>query len=311
MKYLIAREVSGCSAEIPIDELRYKRVLDAKSGLIFEIELEEKLALVLENYFELELNILGLGLRWAIHEDWRWETLQRQALAINMKLVNFLNSVWMYRDHVSRSFDSVANVVGVERQRELRRLLEGAFDDNGLSAILVLRNYCQHKGLAVEGVGYKSGWLDSRNVLSQIENPRSFVTADLSISISDIERASGPDSQYAKLAKVLRESGCSKWDPREHLRRSVDEITGFHSAMRLLLEGLHGEWISSLEAILEDARQNGLDVCGLAVVQLRGDGEYEGWCHIFRELLTRRDELISTNGGATLLASKTITSSPL
>ena len=66
MQYIASSPYQGRIVSSPIDARRYEEVSSARATCLFAVEVEEKFALLLDNYFEFETELLGQAQREAI-----------------------------------------------------------------------------------------------------------------------------------------------------------------------------------------------------------------------------------------------------
>lgn len=306
MDYEITRWVAGSSDEIAIDKERFEQICTAKDGVLLGLELEERLAFVLESYHEFEVELFAHGHRWALHEDWRWKSRQDEVFALNRRLLNFLNAVAMYREHVEGEVKRRSSVPQ-DLEEEMIRELNLAFEARCLLAVSLLRNYCQHQGLGFEGVGVTNARIQATLGGDQPVE-RIFTSAVLAVRVADLSVRRNHPTQ--SLLTDLRAKKIEQWDPGPELREAVDSLTQLHSTLREYLAPKLELWQEQLNAVIREAEAAFGDIIGLCVVERRGRGNYGEPVQVFPELLARIDELKKRNGGPTVLGNRIITSAP-
>lgn len=306
-EFLITRWVCGSSDEINIDKVRFDSVRRAKAGVLLLTEYDEKMAVILDNYLEFEVEIFTHSLRWAIHEDWRWESRRDQVFTINRRLINFLNVVSMYFDHTKRIFRRLPDI-SQEQKSKLFTKLDAASSSEPMLAMIKLRNYCQHQGFGIEGVGVQiSNYNMQRRVPPSNCEIRKIISPELAIEISDLANTRG-DSGKGILSKTHATNN-NKWDPQSDIRKAVDELTHFHNEIRAELKDWYSIWRSCLSEVIEEAKVNFGKTAGLCIVERKGRGKYEDHIEVFDDLLQRVDELQIRNGNSTDLENTIVTTS--
>jgi len=69
MKYLISMRAADAPGSIEIDEAEHNLIKDARENLFEALYLEEKLDVVIENYYEYETELLSMSSRMMIFND--------------------------------------------------------------------------------------------------------------------------------------------------------------------------------------------------------------------------------------------------
>ena len=114
-KYQIRQYVVGGKAFVTICEQAYMDIKSAKENLFETLHIEEKLDLVLGNYFDLENFLLTTSLDFMIYrtQDYTW--LQKNRGEFSRKIVNLLAGCRLYADqiihHLNNIFGSGSGVV--------------------------------------------------------------------------------------------------------------------------------------------------------------------------------------------------------
>lgn len=108
------------AAPIRIDKSRYEQVKTAKSSCLFALEIEEKFALLLDNYYEFECELLRLAeasLIWP-HRDHQHSMQER--LTLDRRLVNLLTACRLYLDQTDHGLSSLFGHSSRERDNVTR-----------------------------------------------------------------------------------------------------------------------------------------------------------------------------------------------
>ncbi len=305
-QHVVTRWVCGSADEYLIDQARFNRTCIAKDGVLLCVDLEEKLAILLDNYYEFEMELFSHGLRWVMHEDWRWSTRRDLVLTINRRLLNLTNAIWMYWDQVRGELKRCKNSLESEFRKHLVKQIDSAFSSPSLLLTKILRNYCQHQDVGLEGVGVsRARYKLSRSIPKLGPEDRNFATATLAVRVADlsISRNHPARPQLDKLHRTKVE----KWDPAPALRSAIDEITKLHCELRSELSEKLDEWNADLQWVFNIAEREFPDQVALCVAEKLGRGRYRKRVEVFQDLMQRVENLRKTNGDSTNLATTIVT----
>lgn len=135
---------------IEISKLEFNQIYQARLNLgVFQI-IEERFDFLLENYTEFEKVLLDITLHTLVFGAGGFSNLER----INRRLANLLSSARVYTDqvkHLAKQFESLEiNLADI-----LKKGFMNAYDTRlGYRVMESLRNYIQHRGFAVQALGY-------------------------------------------------------------------------------------------------------------------------------------------------------------
>lgn len=152
----------GC-ATLDISEERYDSVKSAKATCIFALELEEKFALLVDNFYEFETELLKLAEAsriWPIrdHSDSMLERLK-----LDQRLVNLLTACRLYLDQTDHGISSLFGNPSDELAG-VKSFKNALYDDHwGYRFMEALRNHVQHSGLPVHIISYNSARIPGTN----------------------------------------------------------------------------------------------------------------------------------------------------
>ena len=142
------------AAPIRIDKSRYEQVKTAKSSCLFALEIEEKFALLLDNYYEFECELLRLAeasLIWP-HRDHQHSMQER--LTLDRRLVNLLTACRLYLDQTDHGLSSLFGHSSRERDNVTRFKHELYEKHWGYRFMEALRDHVQHSRLPVRVIKY-------------------------------------------------------------------------------------------------------------------------------------------------------------
>lgn len=145
-----------------IDAARYAEVKSAKATCIFALEVEEKFLLLLDNFFDFELELLKLSEISAIWAKHNHETSMLRRLSIDRRLVNLLTACRLYLDQTSHGFSRLYGKQSHEFTT-LKDFKSDLYDANwGYRLMDALRNHVQHSGLPVNGISHSWSLINGR-----------------------------------------------------------------------------------------------------------------------------------------------------
>lgn len=160
MKY----EIAGYIAHSEISEECYKTIKSAKATCLFALELEEKLALLFDNYFEFETELLKLAEASRIWKRRHHEDSMLQRLTLDRRLVNLLTACRLYLDQTEHGISSQFGKPSAALT-EVKSFKNNLYDDHwGYRFMEALRNHVQHSGLPVHTISYSSARIKGTSV---------------------------------------------------------------------------------------------------------------------------------------------------
>ena len=301
MEYRIVRQVLGNQTFIPITEKEYQDIQIAKEGLVESLFLEEKFDIVLENFYEYEMELLQLSTHQMLFRNLNYSKFQKEINSVNRRIINLLSACRLYIDHSSHHISNIFN--GDEsKKQEIKSNTSHEYDTSlGYRVMEALRNYVQHRGFPIQRCTY-----NSKRVVEEGQSKLLFsITPYL-----DVEKLH-EDGRFKKAVLIeLREIG-DKHDIKPLLREYIVSIISIHEKNRALLKSLIKQWEELLNSKIEAFRAeagDGESIIGLAAVIYEGNGGYNSPVPIFLELVEHRKELERKNGNLTSLVSRYVTS---
>lgn len=154
MRYEASGFLSVGAASTCIDKSRYEQVKTAKSFCLFALELEEKFALLLDNYYEFECELLRLAEASLIWPTQNHQHSMQDRLTLDRRLVNLLTACRLYLDQTDHGLSSLFGDSSAELNN-VKRFKNELYDNHwGYRLMEALRNHMQHSGLPVHVIGY-------------------------------------------------------------------------------------------------------------------------------------------------------------
>lgn len=154
MKYTIRIWALGLYPEIEITQIQFDEIKQARNCLSAALSIEEKYELLLSNYLDLEKECLNVISDYMVRHIKGYEDFFDIRLLFNRKIVNLLTSAKLYNDQIEQHvkaclpFDTeIENKVKSLFSTEYESFFEYRF-------MYALRNYVQHRGLAVHSTTF-------------------------------------------------------------------------------------------------------------------------------------------------------------
>jgi hypothetical protein len=152
MKHRVSGFIKSGEVSLPLDESSFKKIEAAKACCITVWEVEEKLSILLENFYEFEVELLKLAevlVIWTNHEF--IDTMQRR-LSLDRRVVNLLTACRLYLDQTDYALSRLFG--NPSKELEAIKLFKNKEYDNhwGYRLMEALRNHVQHAGLIVHGI---------------------------------------------------------------------------------------------------------------------------------------------------------------
>ena len=159
MPYAITRSVLGCRDFVPITEHVYEKIKVANTGLLEALYLEEKLDLVLGNFFDFEMVLLHIATENMIFLNPSYRRHKEKFNKINRHIINLLSGCRLYLDHSVHHLKIISNEA--PRTIEIvKRNISSEYDSNlGYRLMYELRNYVQHRGFPFSGGTFNANWI--------------------------------------------------------------------------------------------------------------------------------------------------------
>lgn len=138
----------------PIPEAQYREIRKAKSHCLQAVQFEERFNLVLDNYNELECDLLRLAQNFLVRPHRPHADSMSERLLLDRRIVNLLSAGRLYLDHTDHGMSEIFGKESSERKAyntERSRLYDLRF---GYRFVEALRNHLQHHSLIVHVINY-------------------------------------------------------------------------------------------------------------------------------------------------------------
>ncbi len=231
-KYQIRRYVGGSREFIEISEDEYGKLKAAKEALFQTLYMEEKLDIVLENYFEFEETVLKSALKHMLfrNQDYNW--YQSEKRMISRRIINLLTACRLYVDQTRHHISRIFGKISTQFQDVIDQFAEQYDKHLGYRVMDALRNYVQHKGLPLHEIKYSMSWTDhnSEKYMRCVATPY--------IYVSQLKEDKGFKASVLKELESLGE----KNDMKIFLRDYVSSLGIIHSKIRGIFKSHVAEW---------------------------------------------------------------------
>lgn len=282
MKYGLRKLVLGASYKkfIEISEDEFNSLSLAKETLLEINEIEEYLDCLVENYYELERELLEMTLRYALFRDLDHVSFSIERTKTNRRLANLLSSTRGYLDRLER-FSKKSEFATI-LEAKMKNFRARAYDENLSYRLLEgLRNYIQHFGHGVHIFTHDSKWVET-DFGEAIKN-----NSILSLEVHILEQA-----KIVKkcIANELKEIG-QIVDLRPHIRNYVALIGQIHldfkEEFKSKIEEFDKKIIQSISNYLDTFPEE-KDSTGLNAVKMKKENETEINFPIFSKIIDLR-----------------------
>ncbi len=159
MTAYIRQKILSNAPELPISETQFNELSEARNVLAAAFRLEESYDLLVENYVEVEKDLLSVAASNAVRDLNEYQDFFELRSTINRRVVNLLAAARFYLDQApQRLADCAVDPHKARNEFKLRTQehFDGLFSYRFLEA---LRNHVQHCGLAVHRLSLNWKWV--------------------------------------------------------------------------------------------------------------------------------------------------------
>ncbi|MCL2024877.1 MAG: hypothetical protein FWG78_03790 [Coriobacteriia bacterium] len=160
--YYIASRIVAYQTKQPISESEFEAIERAKRYIEYGLSIESKFNILLDNYTELEKELLSTAAEYSVHHG-RAERLLVEGIPLfNRRVANLLTTARLYLDQIPHDLSSLYGKDSTQLKK-FRVLTKSAYDSYiGYRVMELLRNYIQHRDLPIRSMSITSA-LDDRN----------------------------------------------------------------------------------------------------------------------------------------------------
>lgn len=239
MKYFLRICAIGPYPETEISEERFLNLKKSKDCLLAAFSIEEKYELLVSNYLDFEKEVLSISCDYMLRNTNEYSEFFDIRLAFNRRVVNLLTSTKLYIDqiqqHVKTCLPGEADIA-----KTVKELFSKEYDNYFEYRFMeALRNYVQHRGLAVHSTSLGSRWT------SQEENNELEYKTKIYTHRAEVES----DKAFKKeVSKEMEE----KVELVYAVRSYISSISEVHCVIRDLIKNVINKSRASIESAIID-----------------------------------------------------------
>lgn len=162
MKFILCQSPNNTPPDVEISKDKFNQLKVAKVCLAGALAIEEKYELLISNYLDFEKECLNITADHMVRESISYANFFDINITLNRRMVNLLTSAKLYKDQIYQHIkacipldDSIQSQVKSLFSAEYDAFFEYRFME-------ALRNYVQHRGLAVHSTSIGSSWTSSK-----------------------------------------------------------------------------------------------------------------------------------------------------
>ena len=106
---------------VDVTKEEFERVVAAREACLVALSLEEKLSLVLNNFYEFEVELLKLAERHLVWNAIEYEDVMGDRLLLDRRIVNLLTASRLYLDHTAHALSGLFGGGSFKVTRSRRR----------------------------------------------------------------------------------------------------------------------------------------------------------------------------------------------
>jgi hypothetical protein len=219
---------------------RYRRIISARQKLFEVLAVEEKFALLRQNYAELEQAFLSISLNNLMFEQKDWSSRTDDIQSINRHFINLLSSCRMYVDHAPQHLNKIFGN-NSSQSTKFKDQTHKEYDAHlGYRVLYSLRNYVQHSGWPIQSVSYQGSRIETA------DSPKWCRKITAFLDVSFLEGSSFKKEILAQIKEIGEEI-----DIKPLLRENIAAFGRIHFSMRDLWNTELPDW----EAVLLDVQR--------------------------------------------------------
>jgi len=227
MRYVITQPWLGFDHEIEITKDDFEILKEARNRTLLLSSLEDKFMLLLENYEELEQEMIRLSLHRMIYMDNSMPALIDNIRLLNRRFANFLTTARLYKDHSAHDVSTFFGKVS-KQFTDHAQLHSSHYDKKlGYRAMEAARNFLQHRSLLIHGTLHQAKHVEGEG--------RVVHSGMINMSVRKLREEGGfKSSVLSELEVIADEKG--NVDIRPLVREYMASLGEAHVELRKMLE---------------------------------------------------------------------------
>ena len=221
--YAVAKLVLAATNHLHITEDDFREIAKCREALNGAVNIEEKYFCVTESYRDFQKAVLDVDLDSMLYSPSSGNELYLAKANIGRYLNNFLSMVELFFDctkgQISRATGEAITKGHVSQLIESRKKTSEVFN-----LFYEIRNYSQHKDLAIHALVSNSKWNESRDIISYTSSP-----------LFKYKHVAA-DGRFDKRAKEYLKQQTNGFDLRSGLKQYFSEVAELHQDIRKLLD---------------------------------------------------------------------------
>lgn len=222
MEYFVDRSALNSKGEINISEKEYQSIKEAKNFLSEALSIEKKFDILMENYYEFEIDLLNISTRHMIFRgELNEEKFHNDLTLMNRRLANLLSSTKLYIDHGKHQLSSCFHLDKETINQNYSFEYDNTLDYRVMEA---LRNYIQHRDLPIDGRTYNSQ--------ENYDNTQWLYSQTLYFKIANLKN----DGKFKKTILTELSNIGEKHYIKNYVRGYIESLYRIHNKIRLQIE---------------------------------------------------------------------------
>lgn len=240
--YVLMLRVFGSHDRMDITQAEFEAFGEAVSRLLHVVDAEEKFATFMDNYFELEQELLTEALSTLVFLSVDARSLQSARTLISRRIINLLTSARLYIDSLPQHAGKLLSANNTALKKVLQTPADAYDSLLGYRVMEALRNYSQHEALPVHS------WTTSAHQDKDEGSQAILFSVKPALDIQRLENANAFKSSVLKELKALDK----KLELKPFIREYVQGIGGVQTSFRLETKSALEGW----KALIRNARAN-------------------------------------------------------
>lgn len=300
MRHAITQLWFGFNHEINITEEEYLALQEARSKALLLSSFEDKFMLLLENYEELEQEIMRLSLHQMIYSDYGLPIFIDNLRLLNRRFANLLTTCRLYKDQTAHD---VSTIYGKESQQfaDYDRLHSRRYDQTlGYRVMEAARNFLQHRSLIISGTSHEAKRIE--------EEDRVAHSGSVNLSVHRLRTEGGFKSAVlSELEAIADKKG--NIDIRPLVREYISSLGEIHLELRQMFESV----ISKCDTLILETIQQLNTISGekhdsVYVVAYNEDDKVSNSFALLKDFVERRQRIVGKTQHITHYASNYVSS---